>query len=141
MTEATSDEIETSNPKSPRDDLGSDASEEASVFSPEPTPRDSRAEAEAAALAEGEDLRKDGARREHKRHQSFREHINRAALVVFWAVIVCLLWALAAYTWHMLMPSDWHYLSAEQLESLKTVLGAALFSSALSGYVGKRMQG
>jgi hypothetical protein len=39
----------------------------------------------------------------------------------------------------MLTPGAWHYLGADQLKELKTVLVSALFSSALSGYVNKRM--
>lgn len=112
---------------------------EASVFQPDSTFPDEKANAEATALANGNELDADGAKKEHNRHQSFRDHLNRAALILFWTIVACLIAGIATYAYHMLTPAAWHYLGAEQLKDLKTVLVSALFSSALSGYVNKRM--
>jgi hypothetical protein len=112
---------------------------EASVFKPDSTVPDEKANAEANALANGKELDADGAKKEHNRHQSFRDHLNKAALVLFWTIVVCLIGGIATYAFHMLTPGAWHYLGADQLKELKTVLVSALFSSALSGYVNKRM--
>lgn len=111
----------------------------ASVFAPDSTFSDDKANAEANALANGKELDADGAKKEHHRHQSFRDHVNKAALVLFWVIVGSLIAGIATYTWHALAPTSLHYLNAEQLKDLKTVLVAALFSSALSGYVNKRM--
>lgn len=105
----------------------------------DPGANDERAKREAHAFANKIDLEADGKRREHSRHQSFREHINRAAIILFWGLVLFILWGMAAVAWHSLMPENWHYLIEKQLESVKTFLTTALFSSALTGYVNKRM--
>ncbi|MBB4842493.1 hypothetical protein HNP55_001008 [Paucibacter oligotrophus] len=109
------------------------------VFAPEPGQNDSLATAEANSLANGKSLQSDGEAKEHQRHQSFRDHVNRATLGIFWAIAVSIGLGVIAYTFHLLTPPSWHFLEAAQLESVKTILISALFSSALSGYAGKRM--
>lgn len=100
---------------------------------------DTLAKAEAMKLGQGDDLERDGREKEHGRHQTFRDHINLAAMLVFWFIVVTLAWGIAAYAWHLLMPEPLHYLDRKQLDRVETILVAALFSSALSGYVNKRM--
>jgi hypothetical protein len=41
----------------------------------------------------------------------------------------------------MITPESWHFLSDEQIGTLKTLLGGAILSSAMSGYVTNRMKG
>jgi hypothetical protein len=104
---------------------------------PEPT---AKANEEAGKIGSGEDLKADGEVKEHGRHQKFRDHVNIAALIIFWAIVVCVIFGLATFAWHFLTPESVHYLSERQLEKLQTLLGAALLSSALTQYTNKRMQ-
>ena len=93
---------------------------------------------ESAKMADGS-LDKDGRAKEHHRHQKFRDHVNWAALVLFWAIVVCVVLGLLGFVFHLLAPDGWHWLSPSQLEKLQTLLGAALLSSALTQYANKRM--
>ncbi len=97
------------------------------------------AQREAAKFASGDNLDKDGKAKEHNRHQKFRDHVNLAALVIFWAIVGCVVLGLIAFVFHLLAPESWHYLSEDQQEKLQTLLGAALLSSALTQYANKRM--
>ncbi|MFM0302916.1 hypothetical protein PQQ99_22635 [Paraburkholderia sediminicola] len=111
-----------------------------SVFAPtSQDDSDEIATKEASSLAAGVDLEEDGAQQEHRRHQTFRNHINKATIWLFWVIALSLLIGIVAYSWHMVTPDAWHFLSEKQLDKLQTVLGSAVLSSALTGYVNKRM--
>lgn len=111
-----------------------------SVFAPTSlNDSDDIATKEASALAAGVDLEEDGAQQEHRRHQTFRNHINKATIGLFWVIALSLLVGIVAYSWHMVSPEAWHFLTDKQLDKLQTVLGSAVLSSALTGYVNKRM--
>lgn len=95
---------------------------------------------EAAALAANKNLEEDGKHRDHAPFQKFRDHVNLASLILFWTVCASVFGGILTFTWHMLVPESWHYLSPDQLEKLKTILGAAVLSSALTGYANKHMK-
>jgi len=110
------------------------------VFQPDVQPApDTRAQQEALLLGSGDDLEKDGKRRDHGRDQRFRDHVNIATLTLFWFVVVCVMIGVISFTFHLVFPQSWHYLDKGQLDQLKTILGAAVLSSALTGYASKRM--
>jgi len=108
------------------------------VFSPDPEPTQ-KAQTEATKMSGGKDLKADGDAKEHDRHQAFRDHVNRAALAVFWTLICCVILGVLLFSWHLLLPESCHFLSEKQLEKLQTLLGAALLSSALTQYTNKRI--
>lgn len=111
------------------------------VFAPEASLHpDAIANKEAVLIADGFDIEKDGKKQEHNRHQSFRNHVNKATIALFWIIAGSLLLGIAAYVWHMVTPPSWHYLSAAQLGELKTVLVTAITSSVLTQYVKKHME-
>lgn len=97
------------------------------------------ARAEALRMAAGEDLASDGKVQEHRRHQTFRNHVNKAAIGIFWGLAISLYVGIAAFSWHLVAPEALHFLSENQLEKLQTVLGSAILSSALTGYVNRRL--
>lgn len=101
---------------------------------------DTLANKEAIAISNGS-LQADADKQEHNRHQTFRNHINRATLIVFWSVVGCLVVSIFIFTFHMITPDSWHFLSEDQIGTLKTLLGGAILSSAMSGYVTNRMKG
>lgn len=111
-----------------------------SVFTPGPgQTNDALARREAIAIETGS-LEADAKQKEHGRHQKFRDHINIATLVVFWTVMSCLVVSIIIFTFHMISPDSWHFLSEAQIGTLKTLLGGAILSSAMSGYVNNRMK-
>ncbi|WP_093385406.1 hypothetical protein [Rugamonas rubra] len=101
---------------------------------------DALASKEAIAISNGS-LQADADKQEHNRHQTFRNHINRATLIVFWSVMACLIVSIFIFTFHMITPESWHFLNDDQIGTLKTLLGGAILSSAMSGYVTNRMKG
>jgi hypothetical protein len=109
-----------------------------SVFAPEDS-SDPRAKKEALKLAAGSDLEADGKKREHERHQKFRNHANTAILILFWLVVLSIAAGLITFTWHLVTPPCMHYLDAAALEKLQTILASALLSSALTGYAKQRL--
>lgn len=100
---------------------------------------DRRASTEAALLAAGKDLQHDGARRDHNRQQAFRDHVNAAVIVLFWAVAVCVGAGVVVYAWHLLTPAGWHFATEAALSKLETILVAAILSSALTNYANRQM--
>ena len=100
-------------------------------------PVDAIARKEAISLEGGLDL--EGKQRDHKRHQTFRDHANVAVLMVLWLIVAMLLLGIAIFAFHALSPSCWHFLSETQLTELKGMLGTAILSSALTGYANRRM--
>ena len=107
------------------------------VFVPVDADHDALADAEARHLADGVDLERDGRAREHGRRQSFRDHVNRAVVLIFWTMAGCRVSGILVFAWHLLTP--WFFLTEQQLDKLQTILVSALFSSALSAYANKRM--
>lgn len=97
------------------------------------------AESEALGFAALDNLDEDGKVQEHGRHQKFRDHANIAAIVLLWVVMGSTLLGIAVFVLHMILPPNWQWLSPAGLEKLQTLLGAALLSSAMTGYVNKRM--
>jgi hypothetical protein len=101
---------------------------------------DAIANEEALKLATGGDLDKAAEVREHGRHQTFRDHVNRATLILFWLIIICVAIGVLSFVLHLVTPACWHYLKEKQLDDLKSMLGAAVLSSALTGYANQRMR-
>lgn len=98
---------------------------------------DPKAQKEAISLNDGLDL--EGKKREHDRHQKFRDHANAAVLAVLWLIVGTLLLGIITFSFHALSPLNWHFLNVTQLADLKGMLGTAILSSALTGYANKRM--
>jgi hypothetical protein len=96
---------------------------------------DERAQKEAISLEDGLDL--EVKRREHDRHQKFRDHANNAVLMLLWLIVGMLLLGIVVFAIHALTP--WHFLSPSQLDDLKGMLATAILSSALTGYANRRM--
>ncbi len=100
---------------------------------------DTLAEEEAMKLNSGEDLEQQGKKKEHERHQQFRDNLNLATLIIFWVIVICVVWGIVTYTFHILTPDNWHYLGDDQLDQLRSILATAILSSALTGYANKQM--
>lgn len=110
------------------------------VFTPHGSKQaDALAEEEAAKLGAGLDLEHDSRRQEHARHQTFRNQVNLATLILFWVIIACVGAGVIVFAWHLVTPAAWHWLSDAARDKLQTLLAAALLSSALTGYVNRRL--
>jgi len=124
----------------PAEKTADEGEELQSVFAPPAiATEDDRAKKEALMIGGGLDLEADGKKQEHTRHQSFRNAVNTATIILFWVIASCLLVGILTYVWHMITPKNWQYLDKEQLGELKTILVTAITSSALTQYVKKRM--
>jgi hypothetical protein len=97
------------------------------------------ASSEATAFASNENLDTDGKQKEHGRHQRFQDHANKVALGLLWAVAVFTLMGMTIYVWHIIVPETWRWLPQNSLDGIRTLLTGVLFSSAMSGYINKRM--
>lgn len=116
------------------------AQENTPVFLPvNPDTGDARATTEAMKIAAGSDLEFDGRKREHNRHQSFRDHVNIGVLIIIWLIIVSICLGIVVFLWHLLTPERLHFLGDPALEKLQTILSATVLSSALTGYANRRM--
>ena len=115
------------------DDLASSAV----VVSEPSVVSDDRAQREAISLNDGLDL--EGKRREHNRHQRFRDNANSAVLAVLWLIVGVLLLGIIILSFHALTPISWHFSNDTQLSELRGMLGTAILSSALTGYANRRM--
>lgn len=100
---------------------------------------DSLAKREAVAFAGNEDLDSDGKKKEHGRHQRFQDHANKVALLLLWVVAGFTFIGMGIYVWHLIAPEGGRWLTDKSLDSIRTLLTGVLFSSAMSGYVNKRM--
>lgn len=102
-------------------------------------PDDNLADREANALASGKSLEEDGEVQEHGRHQTFRNHANIAAIILLWTIFGLTLVGVLVFTLHLVLPSYCHWMSSAALEKVQTLIAAALLSSAMTGYVNRRM--
>lgn len=110
------------------------------VFTPDASKQaEALAEEEATKIGAGLDLEHDGQLQEHNRHQTFRNQVNLATLILFWVIIVCVGFGVLVFAWHLITPAPWHWLSEAARDKLQTLLAAALLSSALTGYVNRRL--
>lgn len=88
---------------------------------------------------ESKDLDSDGKEKEHGRHQRFQESANLVALVLLWVVAALTFAGMMIYVYHLAAPPCWRWLDDTSLDKIRTLLTGVLFSSAMSGYVNKRM--
>lgn len=100
---------------------------------------DSLAASEAAAMAGNKNLESDGKTKEHGRHQLFQDHANLVALGLLWTVAIFTLIGMAIYVFHLVAPESAKWITSDGLDKIRTLLTGVLFSSAMTGYVNKRM--
>lgn len=121
------------------DSVDGDEGSPSRTFIPWRSGSDRLANSEAAAIAGNEDLEADGKKKEHDRHQLFRDHANIAALLILWSVVGLTLLGMALFCINLLLPECHQWLSLASQEKIQTLLAAALLSSAMTGYVNRRM--
>lgn len=94
-----------------------------------PRVSDDRSAAEAQSLAAGT-LEQDAAKNKHKRDEDFRNHVSWARKAIFWFLIVSFILMTAALVIHWVTP--WCFLEQRQLDTIKTIIGAALASKVFT---------
>ena len=77
-------------------------------------------------------LKEDSARQDHDRSQKWKNHFNKAFIIAFWFLWACFIFMVFALIFHWVTPEPWHWLKAEQLDKIKTVIMAALVSKAVT---------
>jgi hypothetical protein len=90
---------------------------------------DSKSSAEAQALASGT-LEDEAAKSKHMRDEDFKNHVSRARKLVFWILIVSFMCMTIILVIHWITP--WCFLTDRQLDTIKTIIGAALASKIFS---------
>lgn len=90
---------------------------------------------ESQALANDEDLEKSERRADYSRRESFKTHLHRAILILFWLAFGVLLVAGFLWTFHMFTPVSWHFLTDNQVSEIKTTFMTGVLSSSLATVV------
>ncbi|MBI6616534.1 hypothetical protein YA0729_27715 [Pseudomonas simiae] len=80
---------------------------------------------ERKAIAAG-DLDKEAAVTKHSRDEKFRDHLSNARIGIFWLLVIAFMAMLGVLIFHWITP--WCFLSASQLDTIKTIIGTALAS-------------
>lgn len=76
---------------------------------PEPTPQ---AESEAASFAA----------RELQRGDVRNAHLHVGSLVLFWTIVITAFVMLLIWSYHLVTPDTWHFLSQQGIDKLQTIL-------------------
>lgn len=90
---------------------------------------DVKSTAEAQSIASGT-LEEDAAKSKHKRDEDFKNHVSIARKWIFWILITSFMCMTVALVIHWVTP--WCFLSPQQLETIKTIIGASLASKIFS---------
>ena len=85
------------------------------------------------AIAESH-LMAQGRLSKHKREETVRTHIHWATLLVFWTFVMALFTISGVWLYHLVTPTRAHFLDADQLGTLETVLLTAVGSSFITNH-------
>jgi hypothetical protein len=105
---------------------------------PLPVARDSQddpATAEARALA-SETLEQVGERRQFERRELARDAIGKATVFSIKVLFLILIIGSLIYSWHLLAPEKWRYLSSDDLSKIQTFLSNIIVGAVL-GFLAK----
>lgn len=93
--------------------------------------RDKKASKESSGYA-NRDLDGEALQNDHDRIESLRSHVHMVEKVLLWACSLLLILGLGAWSWHLLTPTKWAFLDADQLSTIQHLLTTV----AVSGLVG-----
>jgi hypothetical protein len=105
------------------------------------TSGDAGADNEALDLGSGktkQELAAQANEREHARSQKFKDHFEMIAIVGLWLAAVCVFVIGVALAMHMLIPEHRHWLSGEQIASLKGLFTGGLLAGLMTNHFKKR---
>jgi len=91
---------------------------------------------EAQGYASG-NLREVSEQNEHRRNESFKEHVHSLSICGIWAVGALYFAGLVILIWHYVTP--WPWLSDNQLHTVTAVVCSGIVTSAGGKYFSKRM--
>ena len=103
---------------------------------------DDRSVEEAKAFSKGssyDDLRKKAEEKEIDRTEYFRDHFEKVAIITMYAIWIILIATGFIWAFHLLAPNSWHWLSAEQVKALQTVVTGGALAGVASGHLRKRV--
>lgn len=93
---------------------------------------DAGASNESALLEQGRNLDREAAVADHSRSQGLKSAAYHGTVLILWAMMLAILAGIVALAWHTLAPSEYRWLSAAELQDLKTLLGVFLVSGLLA---------
>ena len=93
--------------------------------------RDVRSQAEAVAIIEGRDLDQEKLVGDHERAEGLRGHFYRGCVAGLWVAMSAVLLMFCAYIYYIIASESWHWLAADQVSQIKSML----FSGAVGGFI------
>lgn len=86
-----------------------------------------------------EDLENETRILDHSRSEGIKNAVHSVAVVLIASAGIVLLLMMASWTYHVLTPESWHYLSPRQFEELKNMLFSASMALVVSEYAKKML--
>lgn len=99
-------------------------------------PDDNNASKEAESF-ENANLEEVARRNAHQRKEHFKAHFAKAALIVFWIIVVSFLTIALIWVYHLITPEEWHFLTTLQIDKLQTILMSATVIKIGQDYLNK----
>jgi hypothetical protein len=87
------------------------------------------------------EIAKRTAENEHNRTERFRDHFERVSIIGLWVVAALMAFSVAFWFWHVLFPVSWHWLNAEQVSKLQTLVAGGVIASTATGHLKRRLGG
>ncbi len=97
------------------------------------------ADKESTAFANETDLRKLAEESQHGRSEDLKDLIHCVAKIVVLCVFVILLLMGLSFSWHLIAPDKFRYLSEAQINDIRNILFSGLVASAASAYFRKNL--
>ena len=98
---------------------------------------------EALLLSHGdsaEELERKSRKNEHARNENFRDHFEKLSIASLYIAVIGTLGIAGAWIWHVATPNSWHWLSADQIDTLKSLVTGGILAGVASGHIRKRLQ-
>lgn len=103
---------------------------------------DRKSSAEAEQFAEGksiDELKAQAEQNELSRAEAFKDHFEWISVVALYASVF--VFSLIALVWvaHLIIPTAYHWLSANQIKDLKNLLTGGVIAGAITSHLKKRL--
>jgi nitrate reductase NapE component len=73
----------------------------------------------------------------HNRNENFKNHLATAACCLFWLAVALLFAFGIVWAYHMITPTNWHFLDAQQIGAIQGMLFSGVISSLTSSFAEK----
>lgn len=101
-----------------------------------------RGQAEYDQLGSGkasEALERQAKENEHRRNEQFRDHFERLAILCLYLGALLIAVVGLTWVWHILLPQGLHWLNADQVGKVQSLLLGGILTSVVTGHIKKRL--